>query len=539
MLGDKRKRATGDRVERNGQAKPTTEPTGTIAPWPDPLPLGSNAVPPPFPLEVLPPWLGNWAECLANATQTPRDLAAMLGLTIAAAGIAGKARVVVRPGWAEPVNLFTAVALASGERKTAVYQEALSPVQRLERELRENSAKDIAEKQSQKRVLEKRLKTAEEKAAKAKDSGERAALSEESRRLAAELAAFVVPPEPTLYCDDITPEKLTNLLAVPGGRMLQASDEGTAFELAKGRYSESPHFDVYLKGHAGSPLRSNRVSRDKDEQDEPALSAALAVQPDVIRGLAELATMPTRGFLARWNYAIPSSIVGSRTVAPDPMPDEVRQRYHDSMTAMWNTAGTVDDKGRPAPFLLGFSPGADEAMREFERWLEPQLADGEPLSWLAGWANKLAGGCARIAGVLHVAEMREPWVPTISDATASAAIRLGREYLLPHARIAFGLMGADAAVEDAQRILRWLTKPANRENVKNVKGVYSLQVSLHAIRSGVFGGSRDGKEVLRAVELLIQHGYLRDITPADQSGPWNTQRRLYAVHPRLEENARG
>jgi hypothetical protein len=475
----------------------------------------------------------DWTTHLSRATQTPPDLAAMLGLSIAAAGIAGKIKVCARPGWVEPVNLFAAVALASGERKTAVYQDSLAPVQKLERELRDRAAKDIAEKQSQRRILEKRLKAAEDKAAKATKPAERTALIEEARRTAAELAAFVVPPEPQLYCDDVTPEKLNHLLAEHGGRMLQAGDEGTAFEIAKGRYSESPHFDVYLKGHAGSPLRTNRINRAKDEHDEPALTAALAVQPDVIRGLAEQATMRKRGFLARWLYAVPTSIVGSRLIAPEPMPDTVRQGYQDAMIAMWQTGGAVDEHGKPTAHVLKFSPEADQAMRAFERWLEPQLAEGEPLSWLSGWGNKLAGACARIAGILHVAEMPEPWTPVISEPTARAAIRLGRDYLLPHAKIAFALMGADAGVEDARRIFRWLVKTVNRETVKTVKEVPAREVTLRDIHARVFGGSRDAKEVMRAVAVLIQHGYFRDITPAEQAGPWNTRRRHYAVNPRL------
>ena len=71
--------------------------------------------------------------------------------------------------------------------------------------------------------------------------------------------------------------------------MLLASAEGTAFEIAKGRYSETANFDVFLKGHAGDPLRVGRISRDSEAVNSPALSCALAVQPDVISGLAEQA----------------------------------------------------------------------------------------------------------------------------------------------------------------------------------------------------------------------------------------------------------
>jgi replicative DNA helicase len=43
--------------------------------WPDPLPLPSTPEVPEFPLWALPEWLGEYAACLAEVTQTPADLA--------------------------------------------------------------------------------------------------------------------------------------------------------------------------------------------------------------------------------------------------------------------------------------------------------------------------------------------------------------------------------------------------------------------------------------------------------------------------------
>src|SRR5262249_27741798 len=158
------------------------------------------------------------------------------------------------------------------------------------------------------------------------------------------------------------------------------------------------NFDVYLKGHAGDDLRIGRIGRDSETVHSPALSVALAVQPDVIRGLAEQASMRGRGFLARFLYAMPTSLVGRRKTAAPAVPRTIAAAYWDGMLTLWRLQGTVDDAGRPAPRLLDFSPGADRALRGFQDWLEPQLADGEPLSFLAGWANKLAGAVARTAG---------------------------------------------------------------------------------------------------------------------------------------------
>src|SRR5262249_6873547 len=179
-------------------------------------------------------------------------------------------------------NLFVEVTLPPGERKSAVFADVLEPVQAFELEEIERMKPFIAEAASEHRMLETRLKAAENKAAKAEDAAEQDALKEEAKKLAKELAEHIVPDPPECYCDDVTPEKLGQLLARQGGRMFQASAEGTAFEIAKGRYSETANFDVYLKGHAGDPLRTGRVTRQSEALNHPALSCALAVQPDVI-----------------------------------------------------------------------------------------------------------------------------------------------------------------------------------------------------------------------------------------------------------------
>ena len=104
---------------------------------------------------------------------------------------------------------------------------------------------------------------------------------------------------------------------------------------------------------------------------------------------------------------------------------------------------------------------ADKLLQSFESWLEPQLAEGEPLSYLAGWANKLAGAIARISGILHMAQTigeGESWQQPISAKIVADAIRIGRDYLLQHAQAAFGKMGADIDIESARRVLAWIVR---------------------------------------------------------------------------------
>src|SRR5262249_21351685 len=157
-------------------------------------------------------------------------------------------------------------------------------------------------------------------------------------------------------------------------------------------------------------------------------------------GLAEQATMRGRGFLARWLYHMPASCVGRRQIAPPAVPGDVCRTYQDNMAEVRRIPGGVDEGGQPAAHGVRVSAGARQEMRAFERWLEPQLAEGEDLSLLAGWANKLAGAVARIAGILHVTEAvgsGRSWHCPILVGTVRAAVRLGRDYLLPHAQAAF------------------------------------------------------------------------------------------------------
>ena len=313
--------------------------------------------------------------------------------------------------------------------------------------------------------------------------------------------------------------------------MLLASAEGTAFEIAKGRYSETANFEVFLKGHSGDPLRVGRISRDSEAINYPSLSAALAVQPDVMSGLAEQASMRGRGFLARWLYSLPTSKVGKRKIAAAPMPERVRADYRAGMIALWGVPEPDPSDSEPG-WKVPFSQGADESLRELERWLEPQLADGEPMSYLAGWASKLAGAVARLSVGLHMAATLatdSPWMGEISRETVEAAITLSRDYFLPHAQAAFGAMGANENAKDAARVVGWLTG-LDCETVKVWKGVPI--VTKADIHRKSFGGSRSVEEVRAVCRLLCEHGYLRSVGPA-----WRRDVQAFEPNPACQEPA--
>jgi len=263
--------------------------------WAPPAAFRSYLLPE-FPRGVFPPWLERYADALAEATQTPRDLMGMLGLTVGAVASAKLVDVEVWDGWREPTNLFTATALRSGSRKTTVFERMCAPIEEYEALLIEETAEEVAEQQTRRRIYEGRLKKAEQQASKADDS-DLDRLTADAMQVAADLESIKVLVEPRLLVDDASPERLASILAEQGGRIALLSAEGGIFDIIAGRYSQGiPNLDVYLKGHAGDALRVDRVGRKADFVCRPALTTGLAIQPDVLKGLAGRPGFRGRGY---------------------------------------------------------------------------------------------------------------------------------------------------------------------------------------------------------------------------------------------------
>ena len=491
-----------------------------VGDWEPPVTLTESSLPP-FPTSQLPTWLKDFVLAEAEATQTPPDLTAMLALaTIAAAG-ARRVEVRVKPDYAEPINIYTVVALPSANRKSAVFAHVVAPLVDMEWSEGLRMAPEIRAAKAHYDTTEARLEKLQKELVRAKPE-EQIEKRDQIDALARELATMTVPTPPRLLADDVTPEKLPELLQQNDGRMALMSAEGGLFDIMAGRYGQKgkPNFDVFLKAHAGDPLWVDRVTRGSNHVVRPALTLGLAVQPDVICGLAGAPGFRGRGLLARFNYSLPASFVGRRNPNPPPVPPEVSAAYQRNIKALASLPSQPPgERGEAVPYYLHLSPEASQRFHGFAAWLEPQLAPSGELGAIADWAGKLAGGVVRIAGTLHLAEHADhasSWSVPITLATLEQAIVIG-EYLIAHAQAAFRMMGMDEHIEDAQHVLNWiqrraLTSFSERELFEGVKGYFK---TMHHLRP--------------ALEVLIQHGYLRVRLVERKPGPGRPPSPLYDV----------
>lgn len=489
----------------------------------EPAPLSARRLLPPFPGDTLPGWLGDQVAAVAEFTQTPADLAGCIGIAALSVAAGGRAVVEVRTGWREPVNLFTAVAMPPGSRKSAVFAAMTSPLLAAETALVELARPIVVEAELAARVARARA----ERTAKAAE----AATTAEARMTAfadassAALAAeeITVPGLPRLVADDVTPEAAASLLAEQSGRLAVLSAEAGIFATLAGRYSGAPNLEVFLKGHAGDMLRVDRKGRPAEHVERPALTLGLAIQPEVLIDIAQMPGFRGRGLLARILYALPPNTVGRRRVGASPPAEDVTSAYADHLRHLVLTLADWTD-----PAVLPLTPDGNQRVLEQEAAIEPRLdPETGDLAHLADWASKLTGATVRLAGLLHLATHHaNGWNRPISGSTVEAAARLGH-YYLAHALAAFDHMGADPLVDDARAVLAWITRAGATRLTR--------RDAFNALR-----GSRYRKvtDLDPALGLLVDHGYLRPVpAPPPAATGGRPPSPAYDAHPACAEPA--
>ncbi|HEU4411160.1 MAG TPA: DUF3987 domain-containing protein [Polyangiaceae bacterium] len=453
---------------------PAPAPVVRIGPWAS-LPLephpdlagaagGEGGPPrPPFPVEAFPEDVAAFVRAVATFTQTPPDLAGCLALGVLSASVAGKARVRVKGHYAEPLNLFVVAAMAPGERKSAVFRSMFGPFARYEKHLRESGKQKRDAVKAERKALEEANASIRRRLARAKDET-RLELEGEMRDNLDRLAALPAAEDPVLYLQDATAESLARALEAQGGRIAIADAEGVFFNNITGRYGDEVNLDTLLKGHAGDFLRVERVGRPAQNIDRPAVTLAMAVQPDVLRTLATKPGVRDRGLLGRLLMALPPSLVGAREVDPPDVPRPVWARYSDAVRRLLELVTPSED------WLLELEPQALAAWHDLSRDVERMLRKGGELADMRDWGSKLAGAVARVAGVLHWARaacagpeaLREAWGAPVTEGEMLSAVELGW-YFVDHARSIYDELlvakeerEARGRLQDALAALEWL-----------------------------------------------------------------------------------
>jgi putative DNA primase/helicase len=478
--------------------------------WPEPMLPGSIRVPP-IPAALLPSWVGEMARAVSDSTQTPEAMSTMLSLSVLATCL--QRQVEVAPyadDYTEPLALWTLQAMQSGSRKTAVINALAAPLLRWEKLERDRLRRDIARVNAARAVAKKRIEKLTKDAANADSDETRMRLRDEISREEDEMPVEIFAPK--LFTGDTTAETLQGLLVKQGERMAVLTDEAGIFLVMAGLYSGgNASLDVFLQGHAGSPVRVDRADREA-YLERPALSFGLALQPGVLADVAGGRRFRDSGLLARFLYAIPESNVGKRDVRRRvAIPETVSRAYEKGLFGLLDGRALVQDK----PKVLPFTDRAREAWLDFAEEIEHGQCEGGKFEAILDWTSKLPGAAARIAGLIEVAEVGLS-ADSVSQASVERAVELCR-LLIPHAHEAFGLLGADSVEGDATAILKWA----------KANGLSAFKRS--SCQKAMEGRFRSVDRLIKAAERLEQRDVMREFKEINRGAPPSV---WYRVNPK-------
>jgi replicative DNA helicase len=459
------------KVAPDASAVPSEPPPSGARPKPAaeaPLPFDVPSTLPRFPVEALPPEIRAFVWAVASTLEVCPDLPAMLSLAALAAALQGKAKVRPWGDWHEPLNLYMVVALEPGEMKSAAFKAIFGPLYKHE---------------SQRRAKWKD----EMKAAKAR--GEEDEDGEDGEP----------PPCPRMFVDDATPEALARVMAEQGETITVASDEGTAFELMTGTYSDKPNNGIFLHGHDGGRVTIDRRGPGGSVVlREPKITFALAVQLRIMRELNR-PELRGKGMLARFFYGFPTSKTGEHTFPGGRIDPMVRTPYEAKLLEL---AASERPEGSDE-LVLSLTAEAAELLRREAVKLDRRCGFGGDLSGMKDWASKWRGLVARIAGLIYMAEHPQHEgmidVPTVDRALAIGA------YALEHARHALEhAMTTDPAEERARLLLESLQDAAAW---RGRPGVTWPRITKRSVQQFV-RSLRKGPDAQAALDQLAERGFL-------------------------------
>jgi hypothetical protein len=107
---------------------------------------------------------------------------------------------------------------------------------------------------------------------------------------------------PTLTCEDITSEKLADLLSKNDEQLASLSADALSIvNILLGRYNKLGRTDesLYLKAFSGDPCVVHRMSRDPISLESPCLTALWLTQPDKLQSLLDERSLNEGGLIPR------------------------------------------------------------------------------------------------------------------------------------------------------------------------------------------------------------------------------------------------
>ena len=442
-----------------------------------------------YPIACLGPVLGQAAAAIARKIQVPDAIAGQSVLAAAALAAQGFRDIMLPYGQTRPISLFCLTIAGSGDRKSAADGEALWPIRKHEKRLRDEhetamrswSAAHAAHAAQRRKVevdknLDLQARTAE-----------LMALGPEPPR----------PLHPILSAPDPTIEGLAKAWQdAPAALGLFSAEGGQFF----GGFGMSD--DHKLKTASalselwdGNGIRRMRAGDGLSIMPGRRLSSHLMAQPEAAHAFMGDDLLRGQGLHSRFLVAAPESVAGARNYRPgDPADDAAIRAYGARLLSILEAELPLVEgkRNEVEPPALVMSTEAERAWIGYFNHVEAQCGPNGNLEPIRGIACKSAEQAGRIAGVLSVVEDRRR--EEISEAVMLDAIDLADWYLNEALRLA-DQARVSGKVRAARRLLDWAKATGKPD--------FTLRDAMR-----LSPRPRTKADIESAARTLIEHGYL-------------------------------
>jgi hypothetical protein len=426
---------------------------------PDPVPKSPDVEHPwrPFPLNALPPVISEFAAEVARTMHVDPVMAALPMLTIAGACIGNTARVRMKDGWDAPANVWSAIAVRSGEKKSPVLGAIMKPLHDRQTELAEQHAEVTAQYDTE---------IEQWKSSNKKTRGDE---------------PLSPAPFPHQYVQDSTTEAVAIRLHDHPRGLPMVMDELAALFSGMNQYRSGGRGhdrETYLGFYDARPVKIDRKTATPPTIYIPSAFVGITgmIQPEALAqamGPAEFFT----GMAARFLLASPPPIQGRWT--DEGISELIRDAWRDSLYAILGVP--LQDK----PILI---PVSSEAMRLFSQAYDRLEADrfSEPDGRMRAARAKLNGAIPRIA-LIHDAMtnvVEGGSIRSISDRAMRSAIEMV-EWCIYETRRVYGILANEGDEDEVLRLIESfggvITPRRLAQRVRSVRTVDAAESYLSSL----------------------------------------------------------
>jgi hypothetical protein len=393
----------------------------------------------------------------------------------------------------KPISAYFVTIAETGERKTECDFNAMSPIRRHEKQLR-----DEYDAKREAYVNDKVAWDKARDAAVKQGKGNRAAI----RVALDKIGAPPIPPlEPMLTSTEPTYEGLCKQFTTHHPGLGIFTNEGGQFIGGHGMKDENKLRTATGLSALwdGEPVRRVRAGDGATILPGRRLSGHIMAQPEVSSILFNDPLLMGQGLISRLLVAQPESTAGTRMPRKEKPETAVELKIYGAalLRIMERVPPTTNGKANELqPRAVPLSTEAIAKWLEFVTHVEKSIGQGGSLEPIKGFANKLPEHAARLAAILTLVENIN--APEISVDALEGGVTLAEHYATEALRI-FGASRANADVVLAQRLLNWMQKWPER--VISLPDVY--QRSLNAIS--------DKATATKIIAILVDHGWLHRI----------------------------